>query len=315
MGDSVQVDPVALFTYGGTLATNVGQAEGQLSDAFVGIGQHAQSAFATKPPGTIPFAEGLTAVAYNNRNMSDFQAFLKDVGIGLQAITSAATSMAVVYATTDEEQADSVNAVDFAFAGGSGAPAGFPKDGVSTMHDQQLAYDDAAGRNTTAAAAADNPDMLQYATSQQPVPGGFVYTFADGSRLQITNATGQSMYRSDTSKTVSIYKPGSDKPAMIVTTGDSTDYSGQPTKSKTTQTMTSDGKYITSSESTTTLSGGTVSVTTSTTDTNGQTQITETKIDPPKKTAPDPSTLGEIEKRQQQYHTQGSTEGMQYGRN
>jgi len=316
MGESVQVDPMDLIQYGGTLGMKVGEAQGELSAAFIGIGLQAQTAFATKPPNTMPFSEGLTAIAYNNRNMADFQAFLKEVGLGLQAIAMAAQSMAVVYATTDDDQAASVNSVDFAFAGASPPPAGFPKDGVSTIHDQQVAADAASGRYTSAALAADDPDMLQYATGSQAVPGGTLYTFADGSKLQITTgASGQSTYISDKSRSVAVYKPGADKPATIVTTGESTDYSGQPTKSKTTQTLGTDGKYVTSSESTTHLATGSVAVSTSTTDATGKTTTTQAQVDPPVKTEPDPSTLGEIEKRQAKYNAQGSTEGMIYGRN
>jgi hypothetical protein len=320
MGDSVQVDPMSLIEYGGKLVMEVGEAEGTLAGAFTGIGQHAQTAFLTKPPGTVPLPEGVTAVNYNSRNMADFQAFLKDVGTGLSAIANASQSMAVLYATTDDEGSNSVNSVDFAFAGSSPPPAGFPKDGISTMHDQQTAADAAAGRNTGAAlaadaVAADDPTATQYATSQQAVPGGIVYTFADGSRLQVTTTTGGSIYRADNTKTTAVYKPGADKPSTIITTGDSTDYSGQPTKSKTTQTMTSDGKYITSSSSTTQLSGGAVHVSTSTTDATGKTTNTETQVAAPTHTEPDPQSLGEIEKRQAQYDAKGSVEGNQYGQN
>lgn len=314
MSGSVNVNPMDLVSYGGDLVKAVAQAQGQLTGPFTGISEHAAAAFLTYPGGTNLFAEASTAYNVNSRNLNDFQAFIKDVGTGLQAIMSAATSMAVVYATTDGDSADSVNSVDFAFAGTTSAPAGFPTKGVSTMSDQQMAADDAAGNNTTAAAAADDPNMLQYATSKTSVPGGVLYTFADGSRLQITTATGQSMYLGQSSRTVSIYKQGQNKPATVITTGDSTDYSGQPTKSKTTQTLTSGGKYVSSSESTTKLAGGGVSVTTTSTGTDGVTHTTTTNVAPPPKQAPAPSTLGEIEKREQQYQSTGTMENMQYGK-
>jgi hypothetical protein len=314
VGDnSVRVNPMHLIQYGTTLAGDLADAQGQLADPLTGISEHNMAAFGSTVPDTHPFAEGLTAMTVVIRNLGDFRAFLKDVGTGTQAIQSAATAMAVVYATTDGDQADNLNAVDFAFAEASAAPAGFPTKGVSTMFDQQMAAQEAAGQNTAAALAADDPSMLQWATLTTPIPGGSLYTFADGSRLAIANTVGQSLFISSNTKTVSIYRSGQDKPTSVVTTGDSTDYSGQPTSSKSTQTLSSSGQYVTSSESTTHLVNGDVQVTTTTTGTDGKPKTTTVTVTPERPTT-DVTDLGEIEKLEKQYNSTGSLESVRYGR-
>ncbi|HTJ39159.1 MAG TPA: hypothetical protein VL738_38530 [Dactylosporangium sp.] len=299
-----------LIDYGAALAGDMADAQGQLVEPITGISQHSAAAFIHLASGAAGvFSEAKTANAIISRNLQDVQAFLQDVGTGLQAIQSASTVMAVAYATTDGESADSVGAVAFAFADGSaGAPKGFPTKGVSTMFDDQMARDAAAGRNTSAALAADDPSMLQYATETE-VQGGYLYTFADGSKLMITTGTSGSMFISNNTTTKSIYKPGDKQPSSIVTTGESTDYSGQPTKSKTVQTAGADGKYITTTESTTQLSGGGVHVSTTTTGADGKSHTSDATVMSDKPVA-DGSGLGEIEKREVQYDSKGSKEGQ-----
>lgn len=310
---SVQVDPMGLVNYGQAILTKVSEAEGNTTDAITGISQNTIAAFGTTSSAGA-FAEGITALRVVDRNLQDLQAFLKDVTAGMQAIESAATAMAVMYATTDADQANSLNAVDFAFADGGTPPSGFPTKGVSTLFDQQMAAEAASGQNTGAAFAAQDPTFLQYATGKTEVPGGFMYTFADGSRLQVVNGTSGSSFIADDTTTTSIFLPGSNQAASVNTQGKSIDYSGQPTTTTSTQTRNPDGSYSTSTQSTTQLADGRIDVTTTTTDGSGHTS-THTVVVTPQRPDPGQTGSGEIQQYENQYHTQGSKEGMQYGRN
>ena len=311
---SVQVDPMGLVNYGQAVLTKVAEAEGRTTDSITGISQNTIAAFGTTAGEAGAFAEGITAMRVVDRNLQDLQAFLKDVTAGMQAIESAASAMAVMYATTDSDQANSLNAVDFAFADGGTPPSGFPTTGVSTLFDQQMAAEAASGQNTSAAFASQDPTFLQYATGKTPVPGGFMYTFADGSRLQIVNGSSGSSYITDDTKTTSIFLPGSTQAASINTEGKSVDYSGQPTTSTSTQTRNPDGSYSSSSQSTTMLSDGRVSVTTTTTDASGH-ETSHTVVVTPQRPDPSETDSGEIQKYENQYHSQGTKDNMKYGTN
>src|ERR1043166_4710725 len=155
-GDSVRVDPMGLVNYGSQLGQAGQSAQGGVTDPLVGISQNTNAAFGTSAGLAGSFDEGITAMQVVYRNLHDFQAFLQDVATGLQAIESAAMSMAVVYDTTDGDQAAQLNAVDFAFAGSTVTPDGFPRTGVSTLFDEQQAAMAASGQYTTAAYAADD---------------------------------------------------------------------------------------------------------------------------------------------------------------
>jgi hypothetical protein len=308
VGDgSVKVNPFDLMTYGGKLAGDLAHAQGQLVEPITGISQHSAAAFTQNvSPGAGVFAEGRTAQAMIMRNLSDLQAFLRDVGTGLQAIQSASTAMAVAYATTDGESADSVGAVDFAFADGGVAPKGFPTKGVSTMTQDAYARQEQLGQ---AAYAVDDPSQLQYATETE-IEGGYRYTFSDGSMLEIMTGSSGSMFISNNTTTTKLYKPGAKQPASIVTTGESSDYSGQPTKSKTTATLGDDGKYVTTTSSTTQLSTGGVHVSTTTIGADGKPVTSDATVVNDKSTVPDTSGDGQIEQREHKYNAYGSSEGQ-----
>jgi hypothetical protein len=310
MGDgSVKVNPPDLLKYGMDLVFQMSTEQSNLAEPFEGIGQHAVGAFGNMATGTSQFAEGRTAMAINMRNLKDFQAFLKEVGTGLQAIQSAAMAIGVAYATTDDESALGLNAVDFAFAGTSGAPDGFPKKGMTTMSAEQAKADAESGRYSEAGQAADNPDMLQYATETETADG-YRYTFSDGSVLVVTDAYNPGNFISSSSRTTSVYKPGDKQPSSVITTGESYDYSGQKTTSKTTQTLDADGKYVTSTSSTTQLSGGGVHVTNTTVGTDGKPQTTNTTVVPDKTPSPADSELTPTQQIENKYNAHGSTGGQ-----
>ncbi|MGI5237764.1 hypothetical protein [Dactylosporangium sp. CA-139066] len=309
MGDgSVKVNPPDLLTYARDLVAVMADQQSQISEPVTAISTHSAGAFMKIVPGTPQFAEGRTAMAIVQRNLQDFGAFLRDVGTGIQAIQSAALAIGVAYATTDDESALGINAVDFAFAGTSGAPAGFPKNGYSTMSADQAKADAESGRYTEANQAIDDPDLLQYA-DKQPVEGGFKYTFPDGSMLMVTTANSGSMFISNNTTTTSVYKPGAKQPSSIVTTGESYDYSGQQTKSKTVQTLGADGKYTTSTSSTTQLSGGGVHVSSTSVGLDGKVQTTEQTVVPAKQDDKPDTGLTPTEERERQYGSHGSDSG------
>jgi hypothetical protein len=313
-GDSVRVDPMGLVSYGEKLVQAVQSAQGSLTDPLVGISQNTNAAFGTSAGLAGPFDEGITAMQVVYRNLHDFQAFLTDVATGLSAIDSAANAMAVVYATTDGDQAAQLNAVDFAFADNTLTPDGFPRIGVSTLFDEQQAAIAASGQNTTAAYAAGDPTFLRYATATTPVAGGTVYTFADGSRLQVVTTYSTSAYLGDTTTTTSVFRPNETKAATVTTKRLQTDYSGQATTTTGSATLGTDGTYTSSSQSTTMLNNGDVPVSTTTDDGSGPTTAPPVTVHPQ---APDQSTadLGAIQDYESQYHTHGSPENMQYGTN
>jgi hypothetical protein len=315
-GDSVRVDPMGLFDYGEAILQKVAEAQGDTTKAMTGISQNTIAAFGTFPAGGgRPFAEGISAMHLVDRNLQDLQAFLQDVTAGMQAIESAATAMAVMYATTDADQANSLNAVDFAFADGGTAPAGFPTKGVSTMFDQEMAAEAASGQNTGAALAAGDPTFLQFAATRQEVPGGWEYTFADGSRLQVVSGTSGSDFISDNTTTTSVFLPGSDQAVSITMKGTSTDYSGQQTTTTSTQTRNPDGSYSTSSQSTTVLNDGRVQVETTTTDPATGKPTTQTVTVQPHRPDPGQTGSGAIQDYENEYHSKGTQQGMQYGQN
>jgi hypothetical protein len=285
-----------------------------VAKAYAGISTNSQAAFMPPVATSLPFAEGRTVYNLINRNMKEFQSFVADVVAGAHAIQSASTAMAVAYMTTDGDAASSLNAVDFAFADGGKAPDGFPTGkGVSTLSDQASANADTSGRNTEAGIAAQqlaagpDSDMLRYAKSQVVAGGITIYTFADGSMLQVSSAASTNPYISSSSTTYSVYRQGDNKPATTTTKGTSYDYSGQKTESTSTTTTNSDGKQVSSTESTTHLSGGGVQVTSTTTGADGKPVTITAKADPPD---PKPAGAdgGEIDRLEQKYDSQGNTQ-------
>jgi hypothetical protein len=317
-GDSVRVDPKGLFDYGTAVLNKVQQSQDQVTKALIAISQNSITAFGTSAGLAGQFTEGLTAMHVVGRNVQDLQAFVKDVATGSVAIQSAATAMAVIYANTDADQANSLNSVDFAFAdAGATPPTGFPMKGSSTLFDKEQADEAAAGQNTIAADASQDPTMLQYATGKTPIAGGggFIYTFADGSKLQMLNANGGSPYISENSSTTSIYRPGDANPTTITSTSTSYDYSGQKTTTTSTKTLVSGDKYSTSEQSTTYLDGGDVLVTTTTDLGNGAPpRVVTTRVTP---APPDPnkSSSDAIQQYETKYHSTGDQQHMKYGDN
>jgi len=313
MGDgSVKVNPPDLLTYGMDLIFQMANEQTELAEPFTGIGQHAAGAFAKIVPGSPQFSEGRTAMAINARNLQDFQAFIRDVGTGIQAIQSAAMAIGVAYATTDDESALGLNAVDSAFAGTSGAPDGFPKKGISTMSDEQAKADAASGANSEAAMAATDPSMMAYAQRSNTADGGVQYVFPDGSRLVMSTVNNNGTFISSSATTTSIYKPGDKdgKPSSVITNGESYDYSGQKTTSKTTQALGADGKYTTSTSSTTQLQGGGVQVTNTSVGVDGKAHTTDTTVVPSKDKDPADSDLAPSQQLENKYNSHGSTGGQ-----
>jgi hypothetical protein len=311
--DSVEVSPEDLLDWGRNITTDVISQQLGVTNAYTGISNNSKAAFLSDlSNGT--FAEGQTAFNVIIRNMKEFQSFLKDVTTGVQAIQSASTAMAVAYMTTDGDAANNINAVDFAFADGGKAPAGFPTGkGVSTLADQAQANDDAAGRYTEAGLAAQSlasggkaADALAGAKGQM-VDGVMVYTFPDGSSLHVATGGVNNSYISTNNTSYSVYKQGDKKPATTLTTGSSYYAPGDSkTTSTATTTTTADGQQISSSEQTTTthLADGTTQVTVIT-DAGGKSTSQTTTVAPPTDTSQ--TDQGAIAQLEQKYGSQGNT--------
>jgi hypothetical protein len=249
------------------------------------------------------------------RNLNEFQTFLEDVKDGMTAIQSAATAMAVAYATADGDSANSINAVDFAFADGSvPPPQGFPKKGVSTLEAQQQAAIDAAGGNTLASMAASDLNSVK-PISQHEVPGGWVYTYSDNSSLQIIT-TSQSIGMEGSWKTTKV-TVSDIKGTAQVTTDEVYDeyYTGNTTKTQSIQSRADGGAQTTATTAVTTRPDGSVSVTTSGVDATGKPlQPTTINTPPPPKDTGSAAPAGSVKALEDEYGAKGRPENFQqYG--
>jgi hypothetical protein len=255
---------------------------------------------------TGPFPEAVTAMHYAMRNFHQFQQFFQDVMTGMTAIQSASLAMAVTYATTDSNSANSINAVDFAFADGGRPVRGFPAKGVSTLEDQQEARDAAAGRNTLAAAAAQDGSLLAGMTPQS-TPEGAVYTFPDGSKLTVSSYSGGPA----TGRVVTVTDPA--HPAVKRTTSTSSvSYAGDQIDTTTDDITSADGTHTTTTVSVTTHQDGSVETTTSTDNGTGKAPtVVHSHSDAPKGTDTSGSLPEGAAKQQQQLGVDNA--GTQFG--
>ncbi len=309
-GGSVQVDVVSLFNYGVNLAKDVIQQIGDLATASGEMTENTPLAFTQPASDGSVFAEGITAVHYTMRNYREFQGFLNDVRAGLASMQSAAVTLAVAYATTDSDSANSLNAVDFAFAGPGSTPLhGFPTKGVSTLEDQWQAEAEASGRNTMAATAASDPSMLALATGIHETDTGFLYSFADGSSLRVTYSSMSGSFYAGTTKVTTV--TDSNHPGVTRTTTEieGQDRSGTKTKTMTEDVVTADGKHMTSSTTMETFQDGSVTTTVTSVDADGKQHTTTTHAEPAKP-ADDAPTQDGIGRREQQLHSSGSDRGQ-----
>src|SRR6266536_4178108 len=107
---SVQVSPVDLWRCGSDLVLKSLDHLGSIGQPIGGVVENTMGAFVTSPAATLPLREGVTVMELVKRNLTELQAFLGDVKAGLTAIQSAATAMAVAYATTDGDSAAMLSA-------------------------------------------------------------------------------------------------------------------------------------------------------------------------------------------------------------
>lgn len=188
---SVRVNPGQVFQYGLDLSTDDRLLGLGSPDAARAIAENSVNGFGrTTPPPVAghpamppvpPIPEAVALLHIVGRNLSDLQAFVKDVHTGVAAIQSAATVMAVAYASADSASADSIGAVAYAFADGS-APKGFPTKGSTTLAA-------ATGSTLQAAQAAGDPAMLQNAVNVRREGDYLFYSFPDGSILRVANTS------------------------------------------------------------------------------------------------------------------------------
>ncbi|MBO0867004.1 MAG: hypothetical protein J2P15_00425 [Micromonosporaceae bacterium] len=285
-GGDVQVNPMDVYNYGNKLARDGAAPLASLGDPIRSIVENTMNAFSATPGGAVsPLPEGISVQQVVERNLTETQGFLGDLTKGLTAMQSAATAMAVVYATTDNDSALGLNAIDFAFGNtAAGAPPGFPQNGWSTM-EQQAEQDAAASGQNTMAASMTNQDpstIAQLATQAQPVPGGGMqYTFADGSMLVVSYPYVGNPEWGGRATTYSVYKNSSDsKPVQVQSSGSGTDGSMQTFDTQSQQTTDAQGNTVTSTTTVTHLNNGDVQVTTSNTDAKGNTTSNTQTVHP-----------------------------------
>ncbi len=297
-GGSIQANPLEILNYGARLFGDVTGQMGSMWQSFGDVADNLPTAFAQMPAlMTGQFPEAVTAMHYAMRNFHQFQQFFQDMIGGMQAIQSAAVTVAVTYATTDSNSANSVNAVDFAFADGGKPMQGFPTKGISTIEAQREAQAAASGRNTMAAAAAQDQSMLAGMTPKTTADGA-VYTFADGSQLTVFNYGGSSIA---TGRTVTVTDPTS--PHMKRTTSTSSvSYGGDQIDTTTDDVVGADGTHTSTTVQVTTHQDGSVETTTTTDDGTGKAPtVVHSHSDPPPKNQDTSASMPDGATKQQQH--------------
>jgi hypothetical protein len=121
----VHVTPTGLRTYARQIRTVAGQPAATPSARLLRMGELRGGAFGGPVVGDADaFDQGYAADRVLAQHLSDIAHFTDDVRRGLACIASAAECVAAIYERTDEQTADSVNAVDFAY--GDPAPLVMP---------------------------------------------------------------------------------------------------------------------------------------------------------------------------------------------
>jgi hypothetical protein len=282
----VQVDPQEVLNYGNALVMDGGKALGNISTPIRGIVEDTMHGFSKAPGGGVaPLPEGISVQRMIARNLTEFQGFIKEVGDGLQAMQSAATAMAVVYATTDNDSKLGLDAIDFAYGDGGKPPSGFPKDGWSTIEAEQEKAAEASGGNTLAAYAMNNPAYLNESgaiQSKETLPGGATkYTMIDGSVLVVSYPYVGNPEWGGRGTTYSVYKDAkATQPTMSYSSGNGLDGNQNGIQTETRTSTGADGKTITSTTTITHLANGDIQVTTSNTTGDGHTTTDTSTVHP-----------------------------------
>lgn len=213
MGGDLQADPAAIADYAGKVmqfTTSAIQPTLHLSQ----MGSLAYEAFGASSDGG-QFAEAPMMIAAVQRNSDVFSQFVGDVGKGIMAIACAAQACADTYQSTDADNANAIDTINFAFGDpGATRPGGLPKQlATQTLLDQEMANGTAGGTQTPLAVSDPEsgqtvisftgytitlyPDGSTRTVSSSPAQGGTsvtttVLTAPGGTTIQTTNDTTQS---------------------------------------------------------------------------------------------------------------------------
>jgi hypothetical protein len=128
------------------------------------------------------FPEGAQVAASMVRRQHDFTSFLADVNLGLMSISSAAAVIAEMYGDGDFHSAATLSNVGFAFGDyGATPPEGFRRDAQTWS--QYLA--EQQGSAYPLALMGDKASATHY----QVASGVDIYTYPDGSSIQVVTTT------------------------------------------------------------------------------------------------------------------------------